>query len=91
MDRDFFASYSSNQSTSKKINRTAFSFGRCGKSNIGTMKIKTLLLPGDHQKSWKRILAIVWTAQFICAVGFSFGLPFAPFFLQEELGVSQER
>ncbi len=42
-----------------------------------------LLMPG----SWKRQLVLVWAAQFLSIMGFSFALPFAPYFLQEELGV----
>lgn len=36
--------------------------------------------------SWKRNLAFIWVAQFLSIMGFSFGLPFAPYFFQE-LGV----
>lgn len=32
-------------------------------------------------------MALVWASQFLSIMGFSFALPFAPFFLQEELGV----
>ena len=46
--------------------------------------------PSGNESSWKRNLAIIWTAQFICAVGFSFGLPFVPFFLQKDLHVPAE-
>ncbi len=35
---------------------------------------------------WKQNLAVVWLSQFISILGFSFALPFAPFFIQE-LGV----
>ena len=45
----------------------------------------------DFHKTWKKQLIIVWIAQFIAANGFSFGLPFAPFFLQKELGVPFEK
>ncbi len=36
---------------------------------------------------WKRNLAFVWIAQFLSLVGFSFALPFVPFYFQE-LGVT---
>jgi len=36
---------------------------------------------------WKRNLAFLWIAQFFSLVGFSFALPFVPFYLQE-LGVT---
>jgi DHA1 family multidrug resistance protein-like MFS transporter len=39
----------------------------------------------DFRKNWKRQLFVVWMAQFIAANGFSFGLPFAPFFMQKDL------
>lgn len=32
-------------------------------------------------------MALVWASQFLSIMGFSFALPFAPFFLQQELGV----
>ena len=32
-------------------------------------------------------MALVWASQFLSIMGFSFALPFAPYFLQEELGV----
>lgn len=38
---------------------------------------------------WRRNLVFVWIAQVLSLVGFSFALPFAPFYLQE-LGVSGE-
>ena len=41
----------------------------------------------DFRKTWKRQLFVVWMAQFIAANGFSFGLPFAPFFIQQDLQV----
>ena len=36
---------------------------------------------------WKRNLAFLWVAQFFSLIGFSFALPFAPFYLQE-LGIT---
>jgi DHA1 family multidrug resistance protein-like MFS transporter len=36
---------------------------------------------------WKRNLAFVWVAQFFSLIGFSFALPFVPFYLQE-LGIT---
>ena len=32
-------------------------------------------------------MALVWASQFLSIMGFSFALPFAPFFLQQDLGV----
>ena len=32
-------------------------------------------------------MVLVWASQFLSIMGFSFALPFAPFFLQEELGI----
>ncbi len=37
--------------------------------------------------NWKTNLACIWIAQFLSIVGFSFSLPFAPFFIQE-LGIT---
>ncbi len=34
-------------------------------------------------------MALVWAAQFLSIMGFAFALPFAPYFLQQELGVVQ--
>ena len=42
----------------------------------------------DFRKTWKRQLFVVWMAQFIAANGFAFGLPFAPFFMQQDMNVS---
>ncbi|HPC19785.1 MAG TPA: MFS transporter [Kiritimatiellia bacterium] len=39
--------------------------------------------------SWKKQMALVWAAQFLSIMGFAFALPFAPYFLQQELGVVQ--
>lgn len=38
-------------------------------------------------RSWHKQMALVWASQFLSIMGFSFALPFAPFFLQQELGV----
>ena len=38
--------------------------------------------------SWKRNLFFMWIAQFFSIMGFSFGLPFAPFYIQS-LGISE--
>ena len=43
----------------------------------------------DFRKTWKRQLFVVWMAQFIAANGFAFGLPFAPFFMQQDMNVSR--
>ncbi len=37
---------------------------------------------------WKRNLVFIWLSQFFAIMGFSFALPFAPFFIEEELGIS---
>jgi DHA1 family multidrug resistance protein-like MFS transporter len=37
--------------------------------------------------SWKKQMVLVWASQFLSIMGFSFALPFAPYFLQQELGV----
>jgi MFS transporter, DHA1 family, multidrug resistance protein len=37
--------------------------------------------------SWKKQMALVWASQFLSIMGFSFALPFAPYFLQQDLGV----
>jgi MFS transporter, DHA1 family, multidrug resistance protein len=37
--------------------------------------------------SWKKQMGLVWASQFLSIMGFSFALPFAPYFLQQELGV----
>jgi len=42
----------------------------------------------DGTSGWQRTLYASVAAQFLCMVGFSFGLPFLPFFLQQDLGVS---
>lgn len=37
--------------------------------------------------SWKKQMALVWASQFLSIMGFAFALPFAPYFLQQELGI----
>jgi DHA1 family multidrug resistance protein-like MFS transporter len=37
---------------------------------------------------WKRNLAVVFAAQFLSIMGFQFALPFAPYFMQKELGIT---
>ena len=37
--------------------------------------------------SWRKQMVWVWASQFLSIMGFSFALPFAPYFLQQELGV----
>ena len=39
-------------------------------------------------ETWQRNLAVMWFAQFITVLGFSFVFPFIPLFVQDELGVS---
>jgi len=45
---------------------------------------------GDGQPGWRRTLYAMWIAQLICIVGFSFVMPFIPFYIRE-LGVTNER
>lgn len=40
------------------------------------------------QDAWKKQMFRIWAAQFLSIMGFAFALPFAAFFLQEDLGVS---
>ena len=37
----------------------------------------------DFGRTWKKNLTMVWIAQFFSQIGFAFGLPFAPFYMQE--------
>ena len=37
---------------------------------------------------WKRNFIVVWVSQFLSILGFTFAMPFVPFFMQRELGVS---
>jgi MFS family permease len=43
--------------------------------------------PPPMTASWQKQMVLVWASQFLSIMGFSFALPFAPFFLQQELGV----
>ena len=45
------------------------------------------MLPISMSRSWKKQMALIWASQFLSIMGFSFALPFAPYFLQQELGV----
>lgn len=38
--------------------------------------------------NWKQNLAVIWLSQFISIMGFSFAMPFAPYFIQE-IGVTE--
>ena len=42
------------------------------------------------RKTWKRHLCVIWTAQFLSAIGFSFGLPFISYLMQEDMGVTDQ-
>jgi DHA1 family multidrug resistance protein-like MFS transporter len=42
----------------------------------------------DGAPGWQRTLYASVAAQFLCMIGFSFGLPFLPFFLHKDLGVT---
>lgn len=42
--------------------------------------------PPEKPINWKRNLIIIWISQFLSLMGFSFGIPFVPYFFQE-LGV----
>jgi len=44
----------------------------------------------DGQPGWRRTLYAMWIAQLIAIVGFSFVMPFIPFYIRE-LGVTNER
>ncbi len=44
----------------------------------------------DGQPGWRRTLYAMWIAQLIAIVGFSFVMPFIPFYIRE-LGVTDER
>lgn len=38
---------------------------------------------------WKKQMAMIWASQFLSIMGFSFALPFAPYFLQQDLGITR--
>ena len=44
----------------------------------------------DFTKTWKRHLCVIWSAQFLSAIGFSFGLPFISYLMQEDMGVTDK-
>jgi MFS family permease len=44
----------------------------------------------DYRKTWKRHLCVIWTAQFMSAIGFSFGLPFISYLMQEDMGITDK-
>lgn len=44
----------------------------------------------DLNRTWKRHLCVIWLAQFLSAIGFSFGLPFIPYLMQEEMGITNK-
>jgi len=50
----------------------------------------TLQAERDGQPGWRRTLYVMWIAELICIVGFSFVMPFIPFYIRE-LGVTDER
>ncbi len=44
----------------------------------------------DGARYWRRNLLIVWISQFLSLMGFSFSLPFSPFYIRDVLGVSAD-
>ena len=44
----------------------------------------------DFNKTWKRHLCVIWLAQFLSAIGFSFGLPFIPYLMQADMGITDQ-
>ena len=44
----------------------------------------------DFRRTWKRHLFVIWTAQFMSAIGFSFGLPFISYLMQEDMGITDQ-
>ena len=44
----------------------------------------------DFNRTWKRHLCVIWSAQFMSAIGFSFGLPFISYLMQEDMGVTDK-
>ncbi len=44
----------------------------------------------DFNRTWKRHLCVIWSAQFLSAIGFSFGLPFISYLMQEDMGVTDK-
>ncbi len=45
-------------------------------------------ISGDGQRGWKRTLFVVWLAEVSSFAGFSFAFPFLPFYVRQELGVT---
>lgn len=43
--------------------------------------------PPEAGAEWRRVVMVVWLSQFFSIMGFSFAMPFAPFYIQE-LGVT---
>ncbi len=41
--------------------------------------------------TWQRNLAVVWFSQFLSIAGFAFAIPFLPFYMQQDLGVTDPR
>lgn len=50
----------------------------------------SVLHPGLIRKTWKRHLCVIWLAQFMSAIGFSFGLPFISYLMQEDMGITDD-
>jgi len=44
----------------------------------------------DLNRTWKSHLCVIWLAQFMSAIGFSFGLPFISYLLQKDMGVTNK-
>jgi len=44
----------------------------------------------DGASYWRRNLLIVWISQFLSLMGFSFSLPFSPFYIRDALGVTAD-
>lgn len=45
----------------------------------------------DFSRTWKKHLCVIWIAQFMSAIGFSFGLPFISYLMQEDMGITDEK
>ena len=52
--------------------------------------IRLSCAPPDYRRTWKRHLCVIWTAQFLSAIGFSFGLPFISYLMQEDMGITDK-
>ena len=44
----------------------------------------------DLERTWKRHLCVIWLAQFMSAIGFSFGLPFIPYLMQADMDITDQ-